>query len=80
MTKQAVNYLLAQLEERGYLTREADPADQRSKRVRLTERGHSAARTIRRIVREVETDWENQLGRERFAQLRELLTELQSGR
>ena len=76
MTKQAVNYLLAQLEERGYLTREPDPEDQRSKRIRLTERGHSAARIIRKLVREVEADWEKQLGEERFAQLRELLMEL----
>jgi DNA-binding MarR family transcriptional regulator len=76
MTKQAINYLLAQLEDRGYLTREADPEDQRSKRIRLTERGHAAAQTIRKIVREVEADWEKQLGKERFAQLRELLIEL----
>jgi DNA-binding MarR family transcriptional regulator len=77
MTKQALNYLLGQMEQLGYLTREDDPEDQRSKRIHLTDRGHAAARTIRETVREVETEWEQQLGPGRFAQLRELLTELQ---
>jgi DNA-binding MarR family transcriptional regulator len=80
MTKQAINYLLAQLEQLGYLTRENDPEDQRSKRIHLTERGHAAARTIREIVREVEADWERKLGTKRFAELRELLIQLQSHR
>ena len=77
MTKQALNYLLGQLERLGYLTRRADAEDQRYKRVRLTARGHAAVRAIREIVLEVETDWEQQLGPRRFAQLRELLTQLQ---
>lgn len=80
MSKQAINYLLAQLEEFGYLTREDDPEDQRSKRIHLTERGHAAAQTVRKIVREVEADWEKQLGKKRFGQLRELLVALQSDR
>jgi DNA-binding MarR family transcriptional regulator len=80
MSKQAINYLLAQLEELGYLTRDDDPEDQRSKRIHLTERGHAAARTIRTIVREVEADWEKQLGKKRFGQLRELLVALQPDR
>jgi DNA-binding MarR family transcriptional regulator len=76
MTKQALNYLLGQLEQLGYLTRETDPDDQRSKRVRLTPRGQAATRAIYEIVQEVETDWEQQLGPRKFAQLRRLLTEL----
>src|SRR5215472_18872225 len=32
MSKQALNYLLGQLEQLGYLTRESDDSDQRSKR------------------------------------------------
>ncbi len=77
MTKQALNYLLGQLERLGYLTRRADTQDQRYKRVHLTARGHAAVRAIREIVLEVETDWEEQLGPRRFAQLRELLAQLQ---
>lgn len=76
MTKQALNYLLGQLEQLGYLTRETDPGDQRSKRVRLTPRGNAATRAIYEIVQEVETEWEQQLGPRKFGQLRRILTEL----
>jgi len=76
MTKQALNYLLGQLEQLGYLTREADSNDQRSKRVHLTPRGRAATRAIYEIVQEVETEWEQQLGPRKFGQLRRLLTEL----
>ncbi len=73
MSKQAMNYLIGQLERLGYLTREQDEEDQRSKRVRLTERGWAAVAAIREIVREVEIEWEELVGPERFAQLREVL-------
>jgi DNA-binding MarR family transcriptional regulator len=76
MTKQALNYLLGQLEELGYLTREPDSKDQRSKRIRLTPRGFAAGKAIREIVKELEAEWEHQLGRRKFAQLRGLLTQL----
>ena len=76
MTKQALNYLLGQLEELGYLTRETDSNDQRSKRVRLTPRGHAATKAIYDIVQEVEDDWKQQMGPRRFGQLRQLLTQL----
>ena len=76
MSKQALNYLLGQLERLGYLERRADPRDQRFKRIALTERGQGAALAMRDIVGEVETEWEQQLGPERFAELRLLLTDL----
>lgn len=76
MTKQALNYLLGQLEQLGYLTREPDSSDQRSKRVRLTARGHAATRAIYETIQEVESEWEQALGPRKFSQLRRLLTEL----
>ena len=76
MTKQALNYLLGQLQQLGYLTRETDDDDQRSKRIRLTRKGHAAIKAIREIVQNVEREWEQQLGPGNFAQLRELLTQL----
>jgi DNA-binding MarR family transcriptional regulator len=76
MSKQAVNYLLGQLERLGYLERRTDPHDRRSKRVVLTRRGELAGHTIREAVSEIERDWEKQLGPKRFAQLRGLLLEL----
>lgn len=76
MTKQAVNYMLGELERLGYLVREDDPEDRRSKRIALTARGVTAGRTIRRTVREVEAEVERELGAEDFARLRELLVAL----
>ena len=76
MSKQAVNYLLGELERRGYLERRADPDDLRSRRIVLTERGESAGLAMREAVTDVEREWETALGRARFAELRGLLSEL----
>src|SRR3954469_12035376 len=76
MSKQALNYLLGQLERLGYLQRRDDPRDQRFKRIVLTGRGRRAAQAMRDIVRNVEREWEHELGTQRFAQLRLLLTDL----
>src|SRR4051794_25331476 len=76
MTKQALNYLLGELERLDYLERRPDPDDLRSKRVVLTRRGKSAVRVIREAVGEVEADWTQRLGPPRFAQLRDLLLDL----
>jgi DNA-binding MarR family transcriptional regulator len=76
MSKQAANYLLGQLERLGYLQRRPDDGDGRSKRIALTDRGERAGYTIRDAVRDVEREWEAQLGQDRFAQLKTLLLEL----
>jgi DNA-binding MarR family transcriptional regulator len=76
MTKQALNYLLGQLEGLGYLERVPDNDDLRSRRIALKARGRDALSVIRDAVAEVEADWSQQLGADRFAQLRALLVEL----
>ena len=76
ISKQALNYLLGELERLDYLERRPDPDDLRSKRVALTLRGTSAISVIRDAVSEIETTWTQQLGAEHFAQLRELLLKL----
>jgi DNA-binding MarR family transcriptional regulator len=76
MSKQAVNYLLGELERLGYLERRSHPEDLRSKRVVLTRRGTSAIRVMRDAVGELEKTWAQELGRKRFGQLSELLVEL----
>jgi DNA-binding MarR family transcriptional regulator len=76
ISKQALNYLLGELERGGYLERRADPDDLRSKRIVLTSRGTSAILVIREAVAEIEAVWSEQLGKKRFEQLRELLVEL----
>lgn len=76
MSRQAVNYLLGNLEGLGYLTRTEDPDDRRSKRVELTERGLGVRRAIREAVREIEAEWKRELGPAEFKRLRGLLVEL----
>jgi DNA-binding MarR family transcriptional regulator len=76
ISKQALNYLLGELERLGYLERRADPDDLRSKRVALTPRRSSAIGAIREAVVDLESTWAQQLGAKRFAQLRGLLLEL----
>ena len=76
ISKQALNYLLGQLERLDYLERRPDPDDLRSKRVALTPRGTAAVRVIRDAVAEIESAWAQQLGPQRFAQLRGLLLDL----
>jgi DNA-binding MarR family transcriptional regulator len=76
ISKQALNYLLGQLEQLGYLERRPDPHDQRGKRIVVTDRGRAAIRVIRDAVHEIEKAWAEQLAPERFAELKTLLLEL----
>jgi DNA-binding MarR family transcriptional regulator len=76
ISKQALNYQLGELERLGYIERQPDPDDLRSKRVALTPRGVAAIQVIRDSVAEQEATWAKQLGPTAFAQLRALLAEL----
>jgi DNA-binding MarR family transcriptional regulator len=80
ISKQALNYLLGELERSGYLERRPDPDDLRSKRVALSPRGVSAVGVIREAVGELEVEWAQQLGEQRFDALRTLLRELNEPR
>jgi DNA-binding MarR family transcriptional regulator len=76
VSKQALNYLLRDLERRGYLERRPDPDDRRSRRIGLTDRGRALIPVIRGAVAETEREWAAALGDDRFGQLRQLLVEL----
>ena len=76
MTKQAMGYLIAYLEEHGYVERAPDPRDGRAQVVRRTERGWAINRTARRVVQEVQDEWARRLGDERMRELRTLLAAL----
>jgi DNA-binding MarR family transcriptional regulator len=76
VTKQALNYILSDLERLGYLERHPDPADRRARRIALTDRGRELVPIIRGAVSAAERDWAATLGKERFEQLRGLLVEL----
>ena len=76
MSRQALNYLLGQMEELGYLQRRDEPGAGRTRRIHLTERGHRAMTAIREVVAQLEAEWEQLLGRDDFATLRRLLADL----
>jgi DNA-binding MarR family transcriptional regulator len=75
-TKQAVGYLVEYLEQHGYLERVPDPRDGRALVVRRTQKGWLVNQTARRLVEEVQADWEQRLGADKMDQLGHLLAEL----
>jgi DNA-binding MarR family transcriptional regulator len=75
LSKQAVNDLLGDLEHQGYIRREVDSADRRSRLIRLTPRGIKLEDTVRLAARGAERQLERELGRERFRSFREALVE-----
>ncbi|OZI52049.1 MarR family winged helix-turn-helix transcriptional regulator [Bordetella genomosp. 5] len=75
MSKQAMNYLLVQLEEAGYLVRHSiDGASARV--VSLTEKGWRVAELQRATVRAIEQQWEARVGRARFQTFYAVLKDL----
>lgn len=76
ITRQSVNDLLGHLEQRGYITREADPADGRARVVRLTAKGRRLEKTINSQAQAAELEIAELLGARRFAQLRNALEAL----
>jgi DNA-binding MarR family transcriptional regulator len=76
MSRQAMNYLLGDLEHSGYLVRRDDPADKRSRLIELTKRGHAVQRVLRESVTGIEADLERELGHDELAELRQLLAVL----
>ena len=64
MSRQATNYLIAQLEEFGYLERRSKNGDRR--RVYLTRRGRRLMASIAGSVRQFEDRAARQAGRDRF--------------
>lgn len=76
-SKQAMNHLLHQLEEGGYLVREPSNGDRRTRIVRLTPRGWDAAAVIEETMLEVEKDWHDALGEQTYRALRQGLARLE---
>lgn len=76
-SKQAMNHLLHQLEEGGYITRESHPDDRRTRVVRLTDRGWAAIGVIRETMTRLERHWAEALGPELYAGLAHALLRLE---
>lgn len=76
ISKQAMTELVAHLESGGYLTRVPDPSDGRAKLVVITERGWECIAAARAVVAEVEGEWRQAMGADRYAELHALLRDL----
>lgn len=70
MTKQGAGKLVSALEERGYVQREAHPADARAQLVVPTARGRDLLERSARIQAELEAEWEERLGQRTARALR----------
>lgn len=75
MTKQALNYLLAQLESLGYLERRAEGRGN-GRRVYLTDKGWRACRTMWKTMQRVEAEWAAGVGKDRFEGFLAILRQL----
>jgi DNA-binding MarR family transcriptional regulator len=76
ITKQSVNELLGHLEHRGYLMREPDPTDGRSRRIRLTHVGQDLMGTVWQAAQNAELKAAAAIGADRMQDLRRILTDL----
>jgi DNA-binding MarR family transcriptional regulator len=77
-SKQSMNHLLHQLETGGYIVREPNVDDRRSRVVRLTDRGRAAVTVINKTLRKVDVEWKERLGEETYTELRRALALLDS--
>ena len=76
MTPPAMAELVDDLQAAGYLERRPDPRDGRAKLIRPTRKGRRALAAALRAVEEIERDYAERLGIERFDQLVLALHEL----
>jgi DNA-binding MarR family transcriptional regulator len=76
VTKQTASVLVAALEQQGLVERVPDPADGRARLIRFTHRGLAASEQAREVVMGIEQEWNEHLGPELAACLREALTRL----
>jgi DNA-binding MarR family transcriptional regulator len=76
ITKQSVNELLGYMERRGYLVREPDPTDSRSRRIRLTETGRQLQDVVWDAARHAERQAAEIVGEDRMHDLRRTLSDL----
>ncbi|HEV8153262.1 MAG TPA: MarR family transcriptional regulator [Solirubrobacteraceae bacterium] len=75
VSQQAASKAVADLERRGYVRREADPADRRTRRVALTARGEDAVAAGRRHRAALDEELAARLGPRRVAAARRLLAD-----
>jgi DNA-binding MarR family transcriptional regulator len=76
ITKQSLGELVDYLEPRGYVERIPDPADRRSKLVRLTQKGWQVHEDAAIFGGRIQENWTRCFGEKRMATLLQLLADL----
>ena len=76
VSRQAVAQVITALERHGYVTRESNPDDARTRIIELTERGRQVLRLMRSNAVDLERKWEEVLGERRLGELRRTLQTL----
>ena len=76
ITKQSLSRVLKQLIDQGYIVQQAGSADRRERLLFPTERGRALQAAAHQTSRELESDWAQSLGEERFADLRATLQDM----
>ena len=76
VSKQAAAKTVAVLEERGYVTRNADPLDARRKRLQVTALGFEVMRVGEAVFDELRDKWKRKIGAKQLERLEADLTAL----
>jgi len=76
VSKQAAAKTIAVLQERGYVTRDADPLDGRRKRLQVTDLGFEVLRQGEEIFDELRDRWERRIGQAELERLEKHLATL----
>ena len=79
MTKQAAGQFVTRLEATGHLTTQADPADRRLRVVTRTGLGDRTNKAVTARIRRLERAWARRVGPDRYAEFRDVLTEIALG-
>jgi len=76
VSKQGLGHLVMQLAQRGYVELTVQPADKRAKLIRRTATGDDLQRAMRASLAVVEERWSAEVGADRYAIFRDVLSEL----
>jgi DNA-binding MarR family transcriptional regulator len=76
ITKQSAAKTIAVLQERGYVTRDADPRDGRRKRLQVTALGFDVMRQGEEVFDELRDQWAQQIGAAELDRIEDHLTAL----
>ena len=76
VSKQAAAKTIGFLEERGYVSGEADPRDSRRRLFTVTDEGHALLRTGEQVFDDLRTQWAERIGAKELERLEEALSDL----